>query len=66
MFCILSFSSASLPTQPRPLFVLLQSEAGSDQSIREISIEVLLSEVKLNNGDTKATRVYSFEKKVNI
>ena len=55
MYCILSFASASFSTQPQPSLVFLQFEVGSDKNILDLSNEVLLSEIKLNHGNTKAT-----------
>ena len=66
IYCILSFASASFSTQPQPLLVFLQFGAGSDENILGLKSEVLLSETKLINIKTKATRVYLFVKKTNI
>ena len=57
IYFILSFVSASFSTQPQPLFVFLQFEAGSDKNTLELSNEVLLGETKLNHVHTKATMV---------
>ena len=63
IYFIQSFHSASLSTQPQPVFVFLQFETSSDQNILKLSNEVLLREAKLNHVNTKDTRVYQLVKK---
>ena len=63
---MLSFVSACFSAQSQPRFAFPQFEPGSDKNKLELGNEILLSEIKLNHVNIKATRVYMLVKKINI
>ena len=66
IYSVLSLASVPFSKQPQTVFAFTQFEAVSNKNTLELSNEVLLNETNQNHVNTKATRVYSFVKKINI